>query len=93
MLRTRKELIEDQHTGRLYIRYTPYLEVTGPCASGQLSFACWEAEVGESDAVHLKAKRDALISAARVIAEIADDVEAAYPPLHARDTNAKATAR
>ena len=76
MLRTRKELIEDQSNGRLYVRYTPYLEVIGPCASGQLSFAFWEAEVGDSASVHLKAQRDAIAQAARVIAEIADDVTA-----------------
>lgn len=74
MLKTRKELIEDSVSGRAYVRYTPYLEVTGPCASGQLSFACWEAYVGDGEAIHRETIANALANARRVIAEIAADL-------------------
>lgn len=72
MIRLINELITDDRTGKLFVRYIPILDLSGyPCASGELRFATYDVEVGMNTAEHDRAKAEAVSRAAESLTALA----------------------
>lgn len=73
MLRINKTLVENDNTGKLFIRYTPVLE-DAPGMTGKISFATWDCEVGQPQEEHDLAIDNATRNAKKVLARITSQI-------------------